>query len=244
MLIVATAAITTIAVSHLDLFPPRDYEDCAERAAIDAKSKDALSVLLSGCRTKFAGRRKPGGGYSFYDSCQGRDFDINGPNPTPDELKSVNEQCLAYHEAESIAAAKEEKLEQEKQRAAQEAGAEESRRQQAAQLALQARLWAAVTATQVTPAGFECWTADDCSTYDMKIEVTNSSKEALSRVQIGLAFVPTNGACPSSYAERHILEITLSPGETRGDEIHFVNAALAKKSRACIQVLNVGLAHD
>jgi len=53
ILIVATAAITTIVVSNRTLFPPTDYEDCAARAAKDARSKDALSVLLSLCDSEF-----------------------------------------------------------------------------------------------------------------------------------------------------------------------------------------------
>src|SRR5262249_32237366 len=40
-------------------FGPKDYEDCAENAARDAKSKEALSILLYSCDSKFRGRRKP-----------------------------------------------------------------------------------------------------------------------------------------------------------------------------------------
>jgi hypothetical protein len=48
-----------------DLFGPNDYEECAEEAAIEAKSKKALSVLLSSCDSKFPARRKTGGGYNY-----------------------------------------------------------------------------------------------------------------------------------------------------------------------------------
>src|SRR6202040_2834604 len=50
------------------LFGPKDYEDCAENATREAKSKDDLSILLFSCNSKFSGRRKPTGGYTFYES--------------------------------------------------------------------------------------------------------------------------------------------------------------------------------
>jgi hypothetical protein len=77
----------------------------------------------------------------------------------------------------------------------------------------------------------------------MKIEVTNGSKEALSGVSVGVAFVPTNSACPSSYAEQHKLYLTLSPGETRADKITDIDAALSKR-RVCIAVVDVRLAGE
>ena len=93
---IAAVAISAIAVTKWHPFAPKDYEECAERAARDAKSKDALSVLVSVCRSNFAGRRKAGGGYTYYDPCQESTFDINGPNPTPDEAKYIMDKCLAY----------------------------------------------------------------------------------------------------------------------------------------------------
>jgi hypothetical protein len=108
-LIAATAAITAIVVTEWNLLPPRDYEDCAARAAKDAGSKDALSVLLSICRSPFKARRKSGGGYAYYDRCQDRTFDIKGPNPTADEQKYIREQCFTFLDAQArVAAEKEE----------------------------------------------------------------------------------------------------------------------------------------
>jgi len=62
---------------------PRDFEECAERAKTAATGKDAVTD----CEAKFAGRRKMGGGYTYYDFMQNRSFDIVGPNPTPEETK-------------------------------------------------------------------------------------------------------------------------------------------------------------
>jgi hypothetical protein len=86
---------------------PADFEECAD-AAEKAASKEDKASLLTECNAKFAGRRKPGGGYTYYDFMQNRSFDIAGPNPTPAEQKHIDEQYTAFLENErrnSIAAA-------------------------------------------------------------------------------------------------------------------------------------------
>ncbi len=86
---------------------PVDFEECADMAE-KASSKEARSDSLAECNAKFAGRRKPGGGYTFYDFMQDRTFDIAGPNPTPEEQKFIDEQYTVYLEKQrrnSIAAA-------------------------------------------------------------------------------------------------------------------------------------------
>jgi hypothetical protein len=75
---------------------PADFEDCAERAEKSSASKDAKAALISDCDSKFAGRRKPGGGYTYYDFMQNRSFDIAGPNPTAVEQKTIDEQYTNY----------------------------------------------------------------------------------------------------------------------------------------------------
>jgi hypothetical protein len=86
---------------------PADFEECADIAE-KATSREARASELSQCRAKFAGRRKPGGGYSYFDFMQNRSFDIAGPNPTPQEQKHIDEQYSAFLDRErraSIAAA-------------------------------------------------------------------------------------------------------------------------------------------
>ena len=39
------------------------------------------TASLAECNAKFAGRRKPGGGYTYFDFMQNRSFDIAGPEP-------------------------------------------------------------------------------------------------------------------------------------------------------------------
>jgi hypothetical protein len=75
---------------------PIDFEDCAESASRTATSKEERASLISDCDSRFAGRRKPGGGYTYYDFMQNRHFDIAGPNPTPEELKYMDEQYTEF----------------------------------------------------------------------------------------------------------------------------------------------------
>ena len=78
---------------------PVDFESCADLAE-RAKTKEEKTAKLAECNAKLAGRRKPGGGYTYYDFMQDRTFDIAGPNPTPEEQKRIDEQYTAYLERE------------------------------------------------------------------------------------------------------------------------------------------------
>lgn len=252
VLVIAVATVSvaaTIAVYQRGLFAPKDYEDCAESAAINAKSKDALSVLISVCRSKFSGRRKLGGGYTYYDSCTEVTYDINGPNPTQDDLKTVKRLCLRHMDVQAQIEAEEEESRRKEQEAAKEAkakaqqSAQEARakEQQAAQEAdtrRQAAKLAVMTAIQVNPKGFSRSVLLD-KWVDMKIDITNGSKWAVSEITVGFAFIPTNtGPCPTSFGQKKELYLPLSPGETRSSEIRDIDAELSKH-RICIKVIDI-----
>ena len=74
---------------------PADFEGCADIAE-KAASKEAKTSALVACNAKFAGRRKPGGGYTYFDFMQNRSFDIAGPNPTPQEQKQIDQQYIVH----------------------------------------------------------------------------------------------------------------------------------------------------
>ena len=74
---------------------PADFEACADIAE-KAATKEEKASKLGDCHAKFAGRRKPGGGYTYFDFMQNRHFDIAGPNPTPEEQKKIDEEYIAY----------------------------------------------------------------------------------------------------------------------------------------------------
>jgi hypothetical protein len=100
---------------------PADFEDCAERAT-KTSSRDNKDAALSACESKFAGRRKLGGGYTYYDFMQNRSFDIVGPNPTTAEQRAIDEQYANYldgHRRSIIVAAFAERQREIEQQAAQ-----------------------------------------------------------------------------------------------------------------------------
>lgn len=75
---------------------PVDYEDCIAKGDTKAATQDTKAALQTQCDAKFAGRRKPGGGYTYFDFMQNRSFDIAGPNPTAAELRKIDEEYTAF----------------------------------------------------------------------------------------------------------------------------------------------------
>ncbi len=80
---------------------PRDFEECSAQAEVGARSNDERHVLIADCERRFAGRRKPNGGYTFYDFMQNRSFDIAGPNPTAEELKKIDRAYMSFLDSRS-----------------------------------------------------------------------------------------------------------------------------------------------
>src|SRR5258708_29228859 len=95
--LVGCAALTPLRThaQWWSLRSPVDFEECADLAE-KAATKEGRASELAGCNAKFAGRRKPGGGYTYFDFMQDRSFDIAGPNPTPEEQKHIDEQYTVF----------------------------------------------------------------------------------------------------------------------------------------------------
>ena len=79
---------------------PQDFEQCYAQVERTSSSKDERITLMAQCGKQFVGRRKTGGGYTYYDFLQNRHFDIAGPNPTPKELRYFDEQYTSYLDAQ------------------------------------------------------------------------------------------------------------------------------------------------
>jgi hypothetical protein len=104
---IAFAAL--IALAAVAFFPrgssleaARDYEECVEAIMANQSSPasgDERGAAMTGCDARFAGRRKPGGGYSYYDFMQNRSFDIAGPNPTAEERKQIDREYIQFLDA-------------------------------------------------------------------------------------------------------------------------------------------------
>ncbi|MBR0776870.1 hypothetical protein JQ625_18705 [Bradyrhizobium diazoefficiens] len=123
-LVFAAAGFFLLAPSHADAQwwkrAPADFEECAD-AAERAATKAEKTSALADCNAKFAGRRKAGGGYTYYDFLQDRTFEIAGPNPTPEEQRKIDQSYALYladqrrsNDAEE-AAARQQREQQERQ---------------------------------------------------------------------------------------------------------------------------------
>ncbi|MGZ5875353.1 MAG: hypothetical protein ACXWKP_24970 [Bradyrhizobium sp.] len=74
----------------------RDFEECVEQVEARSPDNDERRALTTACNARFAGRRKAGGGYTYYDFMQNRNFDIAGPNPTAEERKQIDREYMGF----------------------------------------------------------------------------------------------------------------------------------------------------
>src|SRR5262245_31036019 len=85
--------VTALVIATLRLTVPlspmgRDFEECAEWNRTVFLGTERVARIMD-CGARFAGRRKVGGGYTYYDLFQYRSFDIAGPNPTANERTRI-----------------------------------------------------------------------------------------------------------------------------------------------------------
>src|SRR6202163_2531250 len=77
----------------------RDFEEC-EQVQARRPSSDERHTFMTDCNARFAGRRKAGGGYTYFDFMQNRNFDIASANPTAEEQKQIDREYLAFLDAQ------------------------------------------------------------------------------------------------------------------------------------------------
>ena len=101
--LVTAALLTLVAVATIGVLyrysihlVAKDFEECVERIQEDAVTADERSALTAQCQSQFAGRRKAGGGYTYYDFMQNRTFDIAGPNPTDEERRQIDHAYMEF----------------------------------------------------------------------------------------------------------------------------------------------------
>jgi hypothetical protein len=98
---IAVSALLAAAVAWLSsggspLRVAKDYEACDAEAQANASSNVEYTKSVTQCGERFAGRRKPSGGYSYFDFMQNRTFDIAGPNPTEGERKQIDRTYMNF----------------------------------------------------------------------------------------------------------------------------------------------------
>jgi hypothetical protein len=98
-LIVFALVVVAFSLRGSVLESARDFEECVGALGASPPLNDEHGGA-TGCNARFAGRRKPGGGYSYYDFMQGRSFDIAGPNPTAEERKRIDREYIEFLDAQ------------------------------------------------------------------------------------------------------------------------------------------------
>jgi hypothetical protein len=105
--LVASIALCLLALVAIGLLPgllyrgsvpavARDFEECVEALKSRLQSNETPGGSMMDCNARFAGRRKPGGGYSYYDFMQDRTFDIAGPNLTAEERNRIDHEYIGF----------------------------------------------------------------------------------------------------------------------------------------------------
>jgi hypothetical protein len=111
LVVLTVAGLMALGVAGLLLLLPvrptvetaRDYEECVGAIAAGASTQDKRPIAsdaqrdsMMECSARFAGRRKPGGGYTYFDFMQDRNFDIAGPNPTAEERGLIDREYVSF----------------------------------------------------------------------------------------------------------------------------------------------------
>lgn len=229
-------------------FAPGDYEECAEAAAKTAKTNQALNILIDACTSKFAGRRKVGGGYTYFDLRQNRNFDIKGPNPTSDEMKDIDFEYAEQIKRDAALRALEAETDQELQRQRAETDrrlqreqAEAEKRKQIAAVDFARREQKAASQVSASFDHFECLypALRSCHDFELTATVTNASKENVTVVGLGWTFISENTpSCPSSIQEKMRENVRLRPNETT--VLNITGHDGPKSTKNCICVATTG----
>jgi hypothetical protein len=246
LVMLAVAGLAIAWVSGWNPLLPKDYEECAERAAQSAKSKEALAILVSSCSSKFVGRRNPRGGYSYYDVRQNLAFSIVGPNPTADEWAFIEKRyaqfladVAAADEAKRRQDAELQRMQVEAQRQAAIVQADQTRKLQLAQADLERRRQTALSRIAVTSTDIICLypALDGCSSYKLTTSVKNQSSETISTLFIGWAFIAEGETCPTSVQTKSQEQVRFRPGDTLVLNINErFDGPATKQFRYCVRV--------
>lgn len=84
-------------------FGPSDFEDCAKKAAQEAKSHNALSILIAQCGTEFPARRALSGGYEYFDAVTMQSISVSGPKLSASDKTKITRHQEAIIQARAEA---------------------------------------------------------------------------------------------------------------------------------------------
>lgn len=229
-------------------FAPSDYEECSESAARTAKTNDALKVLIEACSSKFAGRRKLGGGYTYFDARQNRSFEVKGPNPTSDELKFIDSEYASYVKLDMELRAQQAEAERQRQRELaiaefqpqKDRADQEVRRQfYASELTQRGRVAASLLRANVDQLDCLYPALETCDHFELTVSVKNTSKENVTSFLLGWTFIShETSSCPTSIPGKKNQEVRLRPNDTTVLNIKGFDGPKSTKARICVGIIS------
>lgn len=190
---------------------PTDFETCEAQAAKDAKTNQALSILVSKCGLDFPARKRPDGTYAYYDAASEQNYLVKGAK---------------------VSAAEWEWIEQERKKKKDDAFRARAEYQQKREEALKDVSVSNATAT--------CVTNVYCSEKVITATIKNGSKYRINRVAVGWVMAAGKIDCTRSMSESAASSVNIPSGGnavltwgTR-DGPHSIN-------HLCLDVVGVGV---
>jgi hypothetical protein len=238
-------------------FAPADYEECSEQAAKEAKTDEALTILLRACNSKFPARRNPNGkGYIFIDLRLKRSFQVDGPVPTAQDIERIEH---AYQEYLAQKRQDEQRNAEEAQRRAEEVGKEIERTQRALQESLVRqrqdeqrraeqrrkeveRKAAALPNVQIVDSKVSCTSSYWCGSKYGTVVVKNASAETVTRINLGWTIYQGNErtkSCTSHHETKKSISLSIPAGATASFNFETSDGPSDGAYRYCIMINDI-----
>ena len=187
--VIALAAILLLAGCG-----PKDQEDCAARAAKDARSVAAMRVLTNDCETEFPAQRQDDGSYAYYVGELDKWVPVSGPKLSAADNDNIrNLRAKAQKDKE--------------QEAAEDQKAQDRENKEIADV---------LTKTKVSEYNVSCNIDDTfikCYDKNITVKIVNSSDKTISGITV-MYEIGQNIDCKGSLSKSFDNTISIPPGGT------------------------------
>ena len=191
------------------VFGPSDFEDCAKKSATDAKSKEALNVLLTQCAAEFPARRSPMGGYVYFDVELMQSIPVSGPKLSSADVNKINQ------------------LKDANRKVAAEANARRNQRN------MEAR-----AKTQISSWKISCANAYYCGEKIITAIIKNDSNYTISGIGVGVVVNRKVDSC-GQLSETSFKSVTISPNRSATLNFQTWDGPSDGAYQACLQITSV-----
>lgn len=178
-------------VLALSFFSPKDFEDCKVEAAKEAKSQQALTILIQNCNSDFPARRKQGGGYHYYDYESGSYIDVSSPKLSKSDLRKI-EGIRQQFRNESIRA---------------------NQLVQEAQIKKNAKNSELLRGLSVVDWSIRCESDYLCWNKIITAKIKNSSVYELEWIQVGWVLTSGKLRCDANLSPTNAANVSIPPGQ-------------------------------